>query len=130
MQKFEPDQLVLVKFVSGGPWRLRRYSFLDGDEHEMQDGSVWDDEHILPYSGNEHLLGTTESPTPEWEPKPGTLVAVSDNRKDWYPAIFYNADEDEDGIRYLVNVTPSSCVGFKYCEPLRKHFSMPEDGND
>lgn len=128
MQKFEPDQLVLVRYFEGALWRLRRYSMpcKKGKAHETQDGMVFVDTCILPYSGNEQLLGTTGQPTPKWEPKPGTLVAVSDNRKDWYSAIFYMADKDEDGIRYLVNVTPSSCLGFKYCEPLRAHFTITE----
>lgn len=127
MQRFEPDQLVLVKYAGNKIWRLRRYSFCDeGCLHETQDGATWDDHHIIPYDGNEQLLGTTGQPAPKWEPKPGELVAVSDNKKDWYPAIFYNADDDEDGIWYLANVAPSSCVGFKYCEPLRKHFNVPD----
>lgn len=83
MQKFEPDQLVLVRYIGNKVWRLKRYSFFDGQEHETQDGATFRDKDILPYSGNEHLLGTTNSPEPKWEPKPGELVTkmkdVSDN---------------------------------------------------
>lgn len=127
MQKFEPDQLVLVQYGNGGPWRLRRYSFFGEDMHEMQDGSVWDDEHILPYSGNEHLLGTTDSPTPKWEPKPGELVAVRQTDKtSWRPRVFayrkgkYFVCQHEE----FHNVKDD---GWHYCEPLRKHFTVPEE---
>lgn len=130
MQKFEPDQLVLVRYFVGAPWRLRRYSMpcKKGRAHETQDGMVFVDACIIPYSGNEHLLGTTDSPTPKWEPKPGELVAVSDNqRKEWYPAIFYNVQKREDGLWYRVKGVSSNCIGFKNCEPIRKHFTIPEE---
>lgn len=128
MQHFEPDQLVLVRLSSIKVWRLRRYSFCDGPNHETQDGNFWDDGQILPYEGNEKLLGTMDWPTPKWEPKPGELVAVSDNqRKEWYPAIFYNVQKREDGLWYRVKGLSSNCIGFKNCEPLRAHFTIPEE---
>lgn len=129
MQKFEPDQLVMVRYFEGAPWRLRRYSMpcQKVKAHETQDGMVFVDECIIPYAGNEHLLGTTDSPTPKWEPKPGELVAVSDNRESWYPAIFFNAQWDGNGVEYIVNYVHKTAVGFKFCEPLRKHFTIPEE---
>lgn len=97
MQKFEPDQLVLVRYFEGAPWRLRRYSMpcKKRKVHETQDGMVFVDECIIPYSGNEHLLGTTDSPTPKWEPKEGEVVAVSDEGKNWEPCIYRGRSEDE-----------------------------------
>lgn len=71
MQKFEPDQLVLVKYAGNTIWRLRRYSFCDGVHHETQDGSLWDDNQIMPYSGNEHMLGDIRKHPKKWEPTPG-----------------------------------------------------------
>lgn len=128
MQKFEPDQLVLVKFVSGGPWRLRRYS-MSCDKvkgHETQDGVVWPDYCILPYSGNEHLLGTTESPAPKWKPKPGELVAARNKHDIWLPAIFC------DRKRLLTGEEAFSIQWFdrterlvEEVEPLHEHFNMP-----
>lgn len=127
MQRFEPDQLVLVQYGNGGPWRLKRYSFLDGDEHEMQDGSVWDDEHILPYSGNEHLLGTTDSPTPKWEPKPGELVAVRHSSiEEWKVRVFSYHDNDNGFACDNERERAGTCF-WHYCEPLRKHFTVPEE---
>ena len=129
MQKFEPDQLVLVKFGNGAPWRLRRYSMScdKGKGHETQDGVVWPDDCIIPYAGNEHLLGTTNSPKPKWEPKPGELVAVRHSLvEEWKVRVFrYRAhdnsfacydERDRKEIRY-----------WGYCEPLRKHFTIPEE---
>ena len=130
MQTFEPDQLVLVREKSETVWRLTHYSHrINGADWSVTiDGKVWASHLIIPYAGNEHLLGTTNSPAPKWEPKPGELVAVSDNqRKEWYPAIFYNVQKREDGLWYRVKGVSSNCIGFKNCEPLRNHFAIPEE---
>lgn len=58
MQQFEPDQLVLVKDPKVRLWALRRYSMpVFGALHGTQDGKLWNDDDILPYEGNECLLG-------------------------------------------------------------------------
>lgn len=73
MQNFEPDQLVLVRENDAARWRLTHYSHtVEGmDWNVTIDGKVWASPFIISYAGNEHLLGTTDSPTPKWEPKPG-----------------------------------------------------------
>ena len=129
MQKFEPDQLVLVHFFNGGPWRLRRYSMTcdKGKGHETQDGVVWPDDCILPYSGNEHLLGTTDAPTPKWEPKPGELVAVRHSSiEEWKVRVFRYHDNDNGFACDNERERASTCF-WAYCEPLRKHFTIPEE---
>ena len=77
MQKFEPDQLVLIRESEQANWDLARYSYCSVEQGQGQDhihhiqGLRWfRDDEIIPYSGNEHLLGTTDSPTPKWEPTP------------------------------------------------------------
>ena len=126
MQKFEPDQLVLVQYGNGGPWRLRRYSFFDGDAHEMQDGSTFDDDHIIPYKENENLLGTTDLPTPKWEPKRGEIVAV---RQDGFDHWVFAQFKRKNGKLFEVTNRSDGCSAsslFDFCEPLRAHFTIPE----
>lgn len=133
MQTFEPDQLVLVHFFNGGPWRLRRYSILfKGYGHETQDGNIWADECIIPYAGNEHLLGTTNSPGPKWEPKEGEVVAVSDDGKNWEPCIYRGRSED-DKMPYRASrmaLGLRNTCDWKYCEPFRKHFTIPAEQHE
>ena len=129
MQKFEPDQLVLVRENDAARWRLTHYSHtVEGmDWNVTIDGKVWASPFIIPYAGNEHLLGTTDSPTPKWEPKPGELVAVRHSLvEEWKVRVFrYRAhdnsfacydERDRKEIRY-----------WGYCESLRKHFTIPEE---
>lgn len=127
MPRFEPDQLVLVKYAGNKIWRLKRYSFCDkGGLHETQDGATWDDHHILPYAGNEHLLGTTESTTQKWEPKPGELVAVRDSENEkWKARVFLRRD---NGIFECVcEIDLAITMHWKFCEQIRKHFSIPNE---
>ena len=126
MQKFEPDQLVLVN--SGRIWRLKRYSFFNGTTHETQDGCVWSDGCILPYAGNEHMLGTTGSPTPKWEPNPGELVAVKDTFDNaWRARVFVKIDDDDKYQCFCAQDDNNGYASWALCEPLRKHFKIPED---
>lgn len=129
MQKFEPDQLVLVRENDTVRWRITHYSHtVEGmDWNVTIDGKAWASQFIIPYSGNEHLLGTTDSPTPKWEPKPGELVAVRSGDGTWYPAIFRNVEKVEKVLWYYVSVPSESDRAFKYCEPFRKHFAISEE---
>ena len=132
MQKFEPDQLVLVRESEKENWDLARYSYCCAEEgethiHHIQGLRWFRDDEIISYSGNEHLLGTTDAPTPKWEPKPGELVAVRQNDKtSWRPRVFayrkgkYFVCQHEE----FHNVKDD---GWHYCEPLRKHFTVPEE---
>ena len=128
MQKFEPDQLVLVKYAVNEIWRLRRYSFFDGKEHETQDGCTFSDRFIIPYSGNEQLLGTTDSPAPKWEPKPGELVAVRDSEnEEWKARVFLRRDSDNGIFECGCEIGLAITTRWKLCEPIRKHFTIPEE---
>ena len=127
MQKFEPDQLVLVRHEDGWPWRLRRYSLFDGIRHETQDGNGWYDECILPYAENEHLLGTTDSPTPKWVPNPGELVAVRDSEnEEWKARVFLRRDSDNGIFECGSEIGIAITTRWKLCEPLRDHFNVPD----
>lgn len=57
---FQPFQRVLVRDHDSLPWRAALYSYKNSESrHHCCDGTWW---HVLPFDGNEHLLGTTDSP--------------------------------------------------------------------
>ena len=58
---FKPFDKVLVKQCDDAVWGCKFYSHWIGDLHEhiTTDGMDVADEDILPYEGNEHLVGTT-----------------------------------------------------------------------
>lgn len=130
MQNFEPDQLVLVRENDAARWRLTHYSHtVEGmDWNVTIDGKVWASPFIISYAGNEHLLGTTDSPTPKWEPKPGESVAVKD-REDtsWRARVFANMDEHGRYRCFCSHDENDRYASWEQCEPLRKHFSIPKE---
>lgn len=132
MQKFEPDQLVLVRECDTADWELARYSHCctegsNGHIHHEQGRRWFKDDEILPYTGNEYLLGTTGSPTPKWEPKPGELVAVRHSSiEEWKVRVFRYHDNDNGFACDNERERAGTCF-WHYCEPLRKHFTIPEE---
>lgn len=57
----KPFDRVLVRDVEEAKWNLSFYGY-EGDDGEfyVSNGSTWN--QCIPYDGNEHLLGTTNSP--------------------------------------------------------------------
>ena len=103
-----------------------------GENHEkvFVIGGFFTKEHnqFAPYEGNEELLGTYGDPAYKWEPKPGDLVAVSDDKKQWFAQVFiaqeqgrYEGDFETSDAQDL-----SQPAYWEFCEPLRKHFNVPE----
>ena len=134
MQNFEPFQKVIVRNMEGSVWSCDLYSHKELSTerlHFVLSGSTYTDEDILPYAGNEHLLGTTDSPMPKWEPKPGELVAVSDTGEedDWEPCIYKGESGDPEMPFRAARLTPRNRRSYTwiFCEPLRKHFTIPND---
>ena len=128
MQHFEPDQLVLVKYAGNTIWRLRRYSFCDSVHHETQDGSLWDDNQIMPYAGNEHMLGDIRKHPKKWEPTPGELVAVRcEPQNTWTARIFIKMLPHGKYACAMYTGKLSGYTLWDHCEPLRKHFNVPEE---
>lgn len=57
----KPFDRVLVRDLEGTKWNLSFYGYEgDGGEFYVCNGSPWN--QCIPYDGNEHLLGTTDSP--------------------------------------------------------------------
>lgn len=98
---FTPFQRVLVRDFNDWKWRAALFSHEQNNGVFCASGRFW--QQCLPYEGNEHLLGTTDSPTP---PGPtfqmGDHVEVRDFGKNspWLPAVFlWNSDDTYVVIR-------------------------------
>ena len=120
---FEPFQKVLVRV--GDTWYGDFFSHTDEEGYNLVGGGVPASENLLPYEGNEHLLGTTDSPKPKWKPKHGELVAVRDDEEaSWKARRFCRVS---DGVFYCFLEQGLENVPWRFCEPLRKHFNVPEE---
>lgn len=78
MKEFKPFDKVLVR-NSFGSWYPDLYSHYNGSSHKTITDHYCNDKDILPYEGNEHLLGTNEEPEEEITLKKGERIVVSDN---------------------------------------------------
>ena len=70
--EFKPFDRVLVRDSDDEKWSACLYSHKDSNSREYYHRMVGDAgfAQCIPYEGNEHLLGTTDSPVPKpWEPK-------------------------------------------------------------
>lgn len=62
MKQFEPYDKVLIRF-SDNTWRARLFSHKDKyDNYTVTSGGAVKEKDIIPFEGNEHLLGTNENP--------------------------------------------------------------------
>ena len=129
MQTFEPDQLVLVRENDTQVWRLTHYSHtVEGRDWNITiDGKVWASPFIIPYAGNEHLLGSTESITSKWEPKPGELVAVRHSSIEKWKARVFRYPDNNIGFACDNEMESDHTCFWYYCEPLHKHFIIPKE---
>lgn len=111
---FEPFQKVLVRNDGEDeyPWRAALFSHQEKDGVFNASGRYWDE--CIPYEGNEHLLGTTDSLTkPELEFKFGDRVEVSYDHKIWLPAIFYRIRKN-CRAKFCV-LRPTGICSWPYC---------------
>jgi hypothetical protein len=132
--KFKPYQPVLVRI--GGKWNADFFSHLEdwgedlaGDKHTgyaTTAGHVFEFYNILPYDGDtKHLLGTKDEPKPQWKPEPGELVAVTDSLEETWRARRFFARTETLFLCYREKGLETE--GWLFCEPLRKHFNVPEE---
>lgn len=126
-QVFEPFQKVLVRLQEGEVWKCAFYDRKGVGAYHIVIGPAYDptDGNILPYNDEtKHLLGTKDDPTPPWEPKPDELVAVRDYfEESWKARKFVR---EECGLFYCLKEKGLETNSWRFCEPLRKHFNVPD----
>ena len=133
MTIFEPFQKVLVRESVDEVWEADFYSHYDeGDHYTIAHRPISGNEllsnFLLPYNDEtKPLLGTTNAPTPEWEPKAGELVAVKDAKdKEWRARVFRYRNNDNKFVCDNESANHLIC-SWDFCESLRKHFNLPEE---
>ena len=80
-KKFKSFERVIVKSQIGDYWTCDLYSHLNEDSgtHETINRIDLYDNDILPYEGNEELVGTTDEPETEVRLEEGEWVMMCDN---------------------------------------------------
>ena len=82
-KKFKPFQKVIIKSLIDEYWSCDLYSHLVKDTglHETINRTGLKDNDILPYEGNEELVGTTDKPEQEIRLEKGEWIFVADEIK-------------------------------------------------
>ena len=64
LQKFKPFDKVIIRLGDHDTWKADFYSHYcaNGEAYTVGDVHISDPRYILPYEGNESLLGTANSP--------------------------------------------------------------------
>lgn len=102
-KKFKPFDKVLVRFNETHKWGGDLYSYFneEKDKHRCMGFGWADDTQILPYEGNEHLVGTTDEPEEEIQVRylewimVSSLGKPSDVPSEWYLEQIYDIWEED-----------------------------------
>ena len=101
--QFKPWQPVIVRDENIHKWYANFFSHYDEKRQTKFCCVIGCWKQCLPGEGNEHLIGTTDSPTPpEPEFKFGDKVKVRDVDGKWLNAIFIQKKQDGNGEYYEV----------------------------
>lgn len=122
IDELEPFQKVLGRDNENDFWKADFFSYYrEGDSCPYKGvGYSW--KECIPYEGNEHLLGTTDSLKPKWQPKPGEAVFVRDNDVEhWRIRLFVKMHDK----KYMASVYehPYDCGAWNQCKP----YNAPEE---
>ena len=145
-KKFKPFDRVLVR-DSEGIWQIDFYSYWSEKygQHvtlSFGEGLKFDDSDILPFKGNECLLGSDQDLEEEIELMEGEWVMVCDKIEDqpdeWRLRYFLWANEDEICIQSVRFAYPDPCpysyaIRFKDFDPsnmeeTKKHVLCVKNG--
>lgn len=89
-KQFNAFDKVLVRVGTTNEWECDFYShYVEGAEYPHKTlGWRLKDENIIPFEGNEHLVGTTDEPEEEIELKKGEWVVFFDKDEMGYPPFY------------------------------------------
>ena len=97
----KPFDKVLVRDCDTEEWLPKLYFRFWEGKHQVATGSFW--RECIPFEGNEHLCGTTDSPE---EPlKKGDIVAVWDNCNPTTKRVRVYSHRDSHGGHYVFTST-------------------------
>lgn len=89
-KQFKPFDKVLVRVSAKDRWGCSFYCYYDEDNeyHHVTFHYYLKDENILPFEGNEYLVGTNDEPEEEIELKEGEWVVLFDKDEMNFPPFF------------------------------------------
>ena len=108
--RFNPFDRVLVRNADDDNWRCQLYSHPYGKYHATLIGVYV---QCISYEGNENLLGTTDSPEPEF--KKGDIVAVWD-KNDTNKMIRVYSHYDSNEGKHVAYMLSDTFVKWDYAE--------------
>ena len=113
-QRFGQYQQVLVRDNNSEKWRCTFYSHYDDDLvcGVCVNGCTW--KQCIPYKGNEHLVGTCESPIQEEKLEFGDKILVSDDTVCWRKALFIKMSDENRFV--AISKVNCAIISWKYCK--------------
>lgn len=141
-KQFAPYDRVLVRdrYALNSAWRCdfySNYNFSIADEycHYSASGGRYTDDDILPYEGNESLVGTVDEPEEEIKLEEGELIIVFDD----YQKIFDNISCVRKFISVLNTVFETNAANWNFAirfkdfnpddmEETKRHILCVKDG--
>lgn len=117
-KKFEPFEKVLTRMGPGKTWEPDLYSYSSQTNLHKTIGGCWkSDRDIIPFEGNEHLVGTTDEPEEEIVLKEGEFILCHD---------FIEMIQDGVGtlskyVGLVVDNIKCKAGTFHYCIPMSKY---------
>ena len=120
-QRFTFGEFVLLRAKKRQSiWNAHCYAYEDDDYIVMVGGNAYNKSHneILPYKGNEYLLGTNTDPKLKWEPKNGEVVKVRDCEYDSWVYRCFNEMTSYNEYECYCQGSDTETVSWKYCESL------------
>ena len=115
MCEFNPFDKVMWR--QNTEWRADIVSHITEENKVfLLSGYAIDREKILPYAGNEYLLGTKEDPTPPYPNfKFGDKVEVMNSNKEWWKGIFIRKREESTYPYLVITEGETSAEWYRYC---------------
>ena len=115
-KEFKPFDKVLVLLGTEKVWTCDLYSHYDNEYkcHRTFKGYLLPDEEILPYEGNEHLVGTTDEPDEDVKLEEGEWIMVANDYTaiaQWYSVRqYYKIDNSLSLFRTKIGKTEGTWV--------------------
>jgi len=109
---FKPFQKVLVRDAAcTDGWRAHLFSHFRGSKPVVLGG--WEYSEVIPYEGNERLLGTNDSPEDQF--KKGDIVAVWDKNDTNKMIRIYSHYDSKEG-KHVTYMMSDTFVKWDYAE--------------
>lgn len=105
--QFKPFQKVLVRDSDNENWICNLFSHMYSGAYACM-GQGW--KQCIPFKGNEHFVGTTNTPIPKYEYKIGEIVKIfSVMREEWCNAVYIRKDDTLENPHVCIILDEDYC---------------------